>query len=458
MAVPLRVDLTPDRADAQPGEALALQVSVRNTSDVVEHYGIDLLGLPQNTGARVEPDVIKLRPGETGAASVRLTLGTDPPAMAGIYTVGVLARSKYRAELSRCEELTLNVAVVQQIGLQVAPEVATGKRSAKYQVQVVNSGNVPVRLLLAATDPERRAKSRFNPPLVGLQAGEAETVALAIRAPVPWSRETQRALKIEAGGDGAYGAAAATFLQRPRFASKLARVGGAVAALGVIAGAILGSALIARAVTAPEPTPSETVAQAPTTPGGGEGKPASAAGGPSSPGASSPGGAPSGSGSSAPPVAPGAGLKEVDLTRGGPGLLPSDAFRGDGLVLSGNPDQGGDAACVNATALAVRGTADKATQFLASALPDKAETCNASPIQIRFLAKASKVELVYVGAGDRKIEVNFKDYNRTTVTGTSVTDDGSHGGIDFIVVSGVANTGPPVGPAVKAVKFIPLSG
>ena len=454
MAVPLRVDLTPDRADAQPGEAFALQVSVRNTSDVVEHYGLDLLGLPQNTGARVEPDLIKLRPGETGSASVRLTLGTDPPAMAGIYTVGVLARSRYRPEISRCEELTVNVAVVQQIGLQVAPEVAVGKRSAKYQVQVVNSGNVPVRLLLAATDPERRAKSRFNPPMLALQSGDAETVALAVRAPVPWNRETQRALKIEAGGDGAYGAAAATFLQRPRFASKLARVVGALGALGVIAGAILGSALIARAVNEPDPEPSPTVAAG--APSAGEPtKPASAGAGASSAAVSSPGGSPSASASSA-PVAPGTGLKEVDLTRGGPGTaVPSDAFGSDGLTLGGNPDQGGDAACVNATGLAVRGTA--AAPFLASALPDKPDQCNTAPIQIRFKNKASKVELVYVGPGDRKIEVVFKDLSKTTVTGSSVADDGSHGGIDFVVVSG-ASTGAPVAPALKAVKFIPLSG
>ena len=168
MAVPLRVGLTPDRADAQPGEALALQVSVRNTSDVVEHYGLDLLGLPDNTGARVEPDVIKLRPGETGTAAVRITLGLDPPASAGLYTVGVLVRSRYRDDISRCEEFAVNVAVVQQIGIRVEPEVATGKRSAKYQVQVTNASNVPVRLLLAATDPERRVKSRFNPPMLGL--------------------------------------------------------------------------------------------------------------------------------------------------------------------------------------------------------------------------------------------------------------------------------------------------
>jgi hypothetical protein len=165
---------------------------------------------------------------------------------------------------------------------------------------------------------------------------------------------------------------------------------------------------------------------------------------------------PGGSASSKPPVAA-SGLKEVDLTRGGSGPVASDAFRGDGLIVSGNPDQGGDAACVNATALAVRGT-DAAGRFLASSLPDKPDSCNTSPIQIRFLAKASKVELVYVGAGDRKIEVNFKDYSRMTVTGTSVTDDGSHGGIDFIVVSGATTTGADVAPALKAVKFIPLSG
>jgi hypothetical protein len=155
-------------------------------------------------------------------------------------------------------------------------------------------------------------------------------------------------------------------------------------------------------------------------------------------------------------VAAGTGVKEVDLVRGGLGAVPSDAYRGDGLIVSGNPDRGGDAACVEATSLAVRGTA--AAPFLASSLPDKIDRCNTAPIQIRFLARASKVELVYVGAGDRTIEVNFKDYSRTTVTGSSVTDDGSHGGIDFIVVSGVATTGPAVAPALKAVRFIPLSG
>jgi hypothetical protein len=453
MAVPLRVGVTPDRADAQPGEALALSVSVRNTSDVVEHYGLDLLGLPENTGARVEPDVIKLRPGETGQAAVRLTLGTDPPATAGLYTVGVLVRSKYRDDISRCEELPITVATVQQIGLRVEPDVATGKRSAKYQVHVVNAGNVPVRLLLAATDPERRVRSRFDPPMVGLPAGGAASVGLAVRAPVPWNRETQRALKLEAGGDGAYGAVPATFLQRPRFASRLAKVAGALGALGVLVGAILGAALIVKQKPWVNPppvaaTPNEPATVVPSAVG-----PTQA----SSPGATAPSSA--GAASSAAPssAAAAGGLREVDLTRSGAGIVPSDAFVAQGLILSGSPVPGGDAACADATAVAVRGT-DPATRYLAASLPDKADACNATPVMIRFQNRAGRVEFTFAGPGDRRLEVSFKDLSKAPVTGSAVSDDGSHGGIDYVIISGVAGpqggAAPP--PAVRTVKFTPL--
>ena len=83
-----------------------------------------------------------------------------------------------------------------------------------------------------------------------------------MRAPVPWNRETQRALKLEAAGDGAYGAIPATFLQRPRFASRLAKVAGAVGALAVLVGAILGAAVISNNVQPPWADPSP-VATAP---------------------------------------------------------------------------------------------------------------------------------------------------------------------------------------------------
>jgi len=456
MAVPLRVGVTPDRADTGPGEALAVEVSVRNTSDVVEHYGIELLGLPEHTAARVEPDVIKLRPGEAGTAAVRITLGADPPATAGLYTVGVLVRSRYRDEISRCEELAINVAVVQQIGLRVDPEVATGKRSAKYRVQVYNASNVPVRLMLAATDPERRVKARFNPPMIGLYPGDTTEAALAVRAPVPWNREMQRPLKLEAGGDGAYGAIPAAFLQRPRFASRLGKVAGAIGALAVLVAAILGAAVISKQVQPPwaeKGSPQETATAAPTPPTGAA----------TTPGASTPASQPGGGqsspsvGPSAPPSSakPGGGIQEVDLTKPGPGKVDSDAFGAQGLTLSGAPDDGGEAGCTGATALAVRGEAN--ARFLAASLPDKPESCNTTPVMLIFNPRVAKVEVTFATPGDRVIEAAFTDHTRLPVTGSAVGDDGSHGGIAYIIIGGKAGPdGKPVPPMLKGVKYTQL--
>jgi hypothetical protein len=138
--------------------------------------------------------------------------------------------------------------------------------------------------------------------------------------------------------------------------------------------------------------------------------------------------------------------------------VDSDAYSAEGLILGGSPDQGGDAACVDATDLAVVGT-DPNTRYLASSLRDQPGKCNAAPIQIRFVPLASRVEFVFATPGDRTLEVNFKDLSRTTVVGSAVTDDGSHGGIDYVIVSGRA-TGPGAAPppAIRSVTYAPLRG
>ena len=133
--------------------------------------------------------------------------------------------------------------------------------------------------------------------------------------------------------------------------------------------------------------------------------------------------------------------------------MNSDTYRNDGLILGGSPDQGGDAACVDATDLAVIG-ADPNTRYLASSLRSQPDKCNSAPIQVQFLPKASRVEFVFATPGDRTLEVNFKDLTRTTVTGSAVADDGSHGGIDYVIVSGRATgqgAAPP--PAIRSVKY-----
>ncbi|HYN92872.1 MAG TPA: hypothetical protein VES42_03380, partial [Pilimelia sp.] len=200
MALPMRVAVSPDHADAAPGDSFTVDATVRNTSDVVEHYVVEVLGLPPGGTARAEPETIKLRPGESGAATVRVAIPADPPSPAGHYRLGILVSSKYRPEVSRCEEIPLQLAAVESVTVRAEPEVVTGKRTARYTVDIVNGGNVPVRLRLAATDPERRVAATFQPPAVDLPPRGATRVHLDVRAPVPWKAEKQRRITIEAVG------------------------------------------------------------------------------------------------------------------------------------------------------------------------------------------------------------------------------------------------------------------
>jgi hypothetical protein len=462
MAMPLRVTVAPDRLDASPGDALTVDVTIRNTSDVVEHYVVEVLGLPDGSTAHAEPEVTKLRPGETGSATVTFTIRKQPPAPAGSQVLGVLVRSRYREEASRCEELPLTVAPIDEVAVRVEPEVATGKRSVRYAVDVTNQGNTPLRLRLTATDPERRVVPAFQPSIVELSPGAHARATLSVSAPVPWNREKQRALKIEAAGVGVSGRANATFVQRPRLASRLARVGGMVGGVLVLAAAVVAAALIVNPGEPKEggtPTPQAGVGQAtapavvPTGPPSTAAAPSSAA--PSAAATPTAGAASTSAGAGA------VGPREIDLTRpfaaAGGGIIPSDAFRQEGITLSGLPDRDGPAECAAATAPAVR--ADGAGGwFVTAALPDDPAACNYVPVQIRFTEKAAAVEVVLAKEGKRRMEVFYRDLSHTVEDDLKAEDDGRHGGIDYVVIRGIpADLTPEPPPAgVKILRYTPF--
>jgi hypothetical protein len=457
MALPLRVDLSVDRVDAAPGDAVSVDVTVRNTSDIVEHYDVEVLGLPAGATASAQPDIAKLRPGETATTTVRMAIGADSPAAAGLYTLGILVHSRYRTEVSRCEELPLVLAAVEDIAVRVEPEVATGGRSAQYTVQVTNGGNLPVRLGLAAADPERRVTAAFEPPIVDVPQGTTGYTYLTVSAPVPWNKEKQRVLTVEATGPGVRGAATATFVQRPRIASRLLRVGGMLGAVLLIAGAVVGGALIARGGDEPAQRagaasePPAAGASAPVAPPA-----ASAASEQAQPSPTAPATTEGATSAAPPPPEP----RAVDLTRpfGEPanGVLPSDAFRDDGLILAGAPAQNGPQECAEATAVAVSGDGTRG-RSLSAALPDGGTDCSFVPVQIRLLSAVTAVEVVVAGNARREMEVVYRDLSRTIENDLRVTDDGSRGGIDFILVRGVPDDpgGQPPATQLRAVRFTP---
>lgn len=489
MVLPLRVTVDPERADAAPGDTLTFDVTVRNASDIVEHYGVEMLGLPDGATVRADPEVAKLRPTETATLTVRVTLPEQPSAPAGTYVLGALVRSKYRHDVSRCVEVPVDLATVERISVHATPEVVTGGRTGQYTVEVTNGGNAPVRLHLSATDPEGRVSSAFQPSSVDLVPGATMQTLLSVSAPLPWNREKQQHLTLTAAPDifavtgyagvgppgvkgapdTAAGSGTVTFVQRPRFASKLAKVAGIAAAVLLLAAAVAVPTLLNRAANEPDAAPQATAAApgAPPAPAASAAPgaapsaaaPASAAG----PSAAAPGpAAPSADTPSAAPSEPVGGLREVDLTAP-PGaavdtVLSSDVFRSEGFLAGGDPGSGAAPGCEDAKSATVRqdGTGKR---FLTSAHPDDATRCNAVPLMIDFLpdGPAGEVQVDPLTAEALEMEVVYRDLSRDPEPDLKA-DGSSRGGIDFVVLR--LRAGAPVTDpvAVTSIRFAPLDG
>jgi hypothetical protein len=470
--LPLRVTVAPERADAAPGDALTFDVTVRNASDIVEHYGVEFVGLPDGATVRTEPDVAKLRPSESATLTVRIGLPVQPPAPAGTYVTGALVRSRYRPEVSRCVEVPVRLASVEQITVRATPEVVTGGRAGRYTIEVANDGNSPVRLHLAATDPERRVTAVFDPPTVDLPPGTAARTLLSVQAPLPWNREKQRGLTITATPDlpgAAPGSGTATFVQRPRFASKFAKVAGIGAAVLLLAAAVAVPALMSRAGDEPPPQAATTgpvVVPPAVLPSAGQ--PAAPSSAPVAPAAPASEAAPSGAAPSAAPSgaasepapAPAAGPRRVDLTAPGDGVLASDAFRDQGFLTSADPGATAVPGCAGATAVAVVTDPD-GKRYLTSASPDDPAKCHTVPMLIRFLREspAGAVRLTPLVKDTLEMEVGYADLTRRTERSLAVSAERARerGGVEFLLIKPRSADGAATAPvALTALEIAPL--
>ncbi|WP_433383189.1 hypothetical protein ACQPZX_20670 [Actinoplanes sp. CA-142083] len=470
MTLPLRVNVAPERAEASPGDNLQFDVTVRNASDIVEHYGVEMLGLPDGATVRAEPEVAKLRPTESATLTVRVTLPVQPPPPAGTYVVGALVRSPYRHDVSRCVEVPIQLASVEQITLRTTPEVVNGGKSGQFTIEVSNGGNAPVRLYLNATDPERRVSAVFQPAYLDLPPGAAARALLAVSAPLPWNREKQRQLTITASPEmmGATPVTGtASFVQQPRFASKFAKFAGIAAGVVVLAAAIAVPALIARGNDKPSPTAATQAAPTvPVAPTAAQQQQPSAAAPAATSAAPSAAPAATTSAAAATSAAPqqtsaapnnGGGAREVDLTSPQDGVVASDAFRNQGFLVSADPGTIAPPGCENARSAAVVTDQASNRRFLTSSSPDDPAKCHEVPLLLDFLpgGQAGAVQVIPAVPNSLEMEATFVDLTRQPAPGLVVTAElaKAHGGVDYVTIK-PAQAGTPV--AVTKMRFAPL--
>lgn len=411
MTTAMKVTLTPERIALRPGESAEIEVSVQNASQVVEHFSASVIGLPREDLYSCEPAVVMLRPREVGTIRVRITVPDHAGLMAGLYTLGLLVRSPYQQDISRCEELPLDVQPAPALTLTAQPEVVTGGATGAYALTLTNEGNTPLAVTLAGGDPENQVGFEFSPRELLMEPGTIAGATLTVRANAPMTgQELRRTLTLRAHAHELTVEKQVAFLQRPRIAGGLLRVGGMAAGLAVLAGSAVGGALLIRdakqenaaqtgqltppAITQPGANPTEAPNQAGNT--GGPTQPATSA-----PGESTTPGAPSGASTTSGQLPPGS--KIADFTRmpdgqpPGDRIITGDLYIKDGVTLStvtehAPPD------CRDATAPALRTYGDFGS-FLTSAKPAGADLCNTVTVRIDFAAPARMVRLNIMGAG-----------------------------------------------------------
>ncbi len=263
MAFELAIELGTSVLRLKPGTSATLDVGITNTGTLVQHYQVELLGLPGAGMVGPPNEPLKLLPKESGRVPVTVSLPADSPVPAGQYRIGVLVRSPFAANVSRTAELVLDVGSVAGFTLTAYPEVVEGRGSGDFTLTARNTGNTPAQLSFDIRDEQGVARVRLQPQLLGVPPLGEAAAAVNVRLPGRLTgAEKQAQVKITATDvrDPAHPVTTSVrMVIRPLLSQALVNV--LVGLLTVAAAAV--AILIVGPIIMPAPTPASPV---PTTP------------------------------------------------------------------------------------------------------------------------------------------------------------------------------------------------
>lgn len=172
--------LTPTIVTVAPGTQAAAELRVRNKSNIVDQYEIQVTGDPA-AWTVAEPGTLSLFPDKEGVATIRFGPPRSAEVAAGRKPFAIKVQSKASPGISARQEGVLDVTAIQEAALAITPHTARGGESASYRLLVQNKGNAPLQVTLDASDPDELLLFEFDRPTLTLGRGEAANVQLAVR-------------------------------------------------------------------------------------------------------------------------------------------------------------------------------------------------------------------------------------------------------------------------------------
>lgn len=192
-----------------PGGTASTTLTVRNDSDIVEAYRLEVVG-DCAAWTTVEPERVSLYPGTSETVTIRLAPPRSSQVRAGDVPLAVRVLPTEQPEAVRVPETTVHVEEFRELRAESAPRRRRGWLRGRYRLAVRNEGNCPVRLGFTPAQPGEELKFAFTPTELKLEPGESAEVGLRVRTgrpvwfgtPVTWPF-TVAVAELEAGaGDG----------------------------------------------------------------------------------------------------------------------------------------------------------------------------------------------------------------------------------------------------------------
>ncbi|GAA2947313.1 MULTISPECIES: COG1470 family protein [Streptomyces] len=190
-----------------PGGEATTTLTVRNDSDIVEAYALEVVG-DCAAWSTVEPARVSLYPGTFEQVTIRLAPPRSHEVRAGRTPLGVRVLPAEHPERVVVPETTVTVEAFRELRAELSPRRRRGWLGARYRTAVRNRGNTPVEVGFAARQAGEDLKLVFAPDSRSLAPGESADVRLRARTrkpiwfgePVTWPFEAEVAEA--AAGDG----------------------------------------------------------------------------------------------------------------------------------------------------------------------------------------------------------------------------------------------------------------
>jgi len=167
-----------------PGGTATTSLTVRNDSDIVEAYSLEVVGdcAPWTT---VEPARVSLYPGTSETVTIRLEPPRSPEIRAGELPLAIRVLPTEHPDAVRVPETTVHVEEFHELRTELQPRRRRGWLRGRYRLAVRNEGNTPVQVGFTPGQAGEELAFAFNPAEPTLEPGESTEVGLRVRTGKP---------------------------------------------------------------------------------------------------------------------------------------------------------------------------------------------------------------------------------------------------------------------------------